>query len=299
LRDITPLVLAAALAAQMLVETGAWAARERLLAGPPLRQQIGELWVHGVDLALTPVALVIALVVEERPWTALTVLPLLGVLAIFARHRQAHLHSLVELNTAYRGMALVLGDVVEADDGYTGEHSRDVVELSLMVGERLGLDPARRRNLEFGALLHDVGKIAIPKPIINKPGPLDRDEWRLVQTHTIEGQRMLDQVGGFMHEVGLIVRSHHERFDGTGYPDGLAGEQIPIEARIVACCDAYNAMTTTRSYRAALPAAAALAELRAGAGGQFDPFVVDALLACLPAPEPGEAELDAGSALAA
>ena len=98
------------------------------------------------------------------------------------------------------------------------------------------------------------------------------------QTHTLEGQKMLERVGGFMREVGEIVRSSHERWDGGGYPDGLRGEQIPLEARIVSCCDAFNAMTTTRSYRRAMPASAALVELRDNAGTQFDERVVDALV---------------------
>ena len=173
---------------------------------------------------------------------------------------------------------MVLGDVVEADDGYTGEHSRGVVELALQVAARLGLDAEQRRNLEFAALLHDVGKVAIPKEIINKPGPLDAGEWAVVRTHTIEGQRMLDRVGGFMSDVGRIVRSHHERWDGGGYPDALTGTNIPVEARIIAVCDAWNAMTTTRSYRAALPAAVAAAELRRCAGSQFDAAIVSCLL---------------------
>jgi HD-GYP domain-containing protein (c-di-GMP phosphodiesterase class II) len=133
--------------------------------------------------------------------------------------------------------------------------------------------------VEFAALLHDVGKIAIPKEIINKPGPLDDAEWALMKTHTIEGQRLLDQVGGFMREVGQIVRSSHESFDGRGYPDALAGEAIPLEARVVSCCDAYNAMTTDRSYRRARPPRAAVEELRRCAGTQFDPRVVEAVVA--------------------
>src|SRR3954453_7670302 len=158
-------------------------------------------------------------------------------------------------------------------------HSEGVVDLALAVGDEMGLDPARRRNLEFGALLHDVGKIAVPKAIINKPGPLDDDEWEIMRGHTIEGQRLLDKVGGFMREVGLVVRSSHERFDGDGYPDGLAGEQIPLGARIVACCDAFSAMTTDRSYRKARSAREALEELERCSGSQFDPVVVEALLA--------------------
>jgi putative nucleotidyltransferase with HDIG domain len=282
--DITIPLLAAALAGQIAAETLGWLVHDRAFSVAALRAQLDEVWVHGVDLALSPVGYVAALTVRERPWTVLALLPLVGVLAVFSREREARLESLVELNQAYRGTALVLGDVVEADDGYTGEHSRGVVSLALAVGDALGLDGAQRRNLEFGALLHDVGKVAIPKEIINKPGKLDPAEWTIIKTHTVEGQRMLDRVGGFMRNVGLIVRSHHERWDGGGYPDGLAGDAIPLEARIIACCDSWNAMTTTRSYRAAMPFEAAVAEIRAGAGGQFDPRVARALLATVGAP---------------
>jgi putative nucleotidyltransferase with HDIG domain len=199
------------------------------------------------------------------------------------------MESLLELNTAYRGTALVLGDVVEADDGYTGEHCREVVDLAVRIGDALGLDAEQRRNLEFGALLHDVGKIAIPKEIINKPGKLDPCEWDVVKTHTIEGQRMLDRVGGFMREVGRVVRSHHERWDGAGYPDGLAGEAIPLEARIIACCDSWNAMRTDRAYRKALPHEVARAEILANAGAQFDPRIVPIFLEVVEAGAPGPA----------
>src|SRR5262249_25138410 len=151
-------------------------------------------------------------------------------------------------------------------------------ELSLAVGDRLGLSAEQRRNLEFAALLHDVGKIAIPKEIINKPGKLDPDEWALMKTHTIEGQKLLDRVGGFMQEVCGIVRSHHERWDGRGYPDGLAGQAIPLESRIICCCDTWNAMRTDRAYRAALAHDEAVAELLANRGSQLDPEIVDTLL---------------------
>jgi len=297
--EISVAVFATALLGQILAEVGAWAVRERLHFGARLRDQLGELWIHGIDLALTPIALVAALEVEQRPWTVLAIPPLLGVLAVFSREREARLASLVELNRAYRGTALVLGDVVEADDGYTGEHSRGVVALALEIGDALGLDAQRRRNLEFGALLHDVGKIAIPKEIINKPGKLDPAEWTIIKTHTVEGQRMLDRVGGFMREVGLIVRSHHERWDGGGYPDGLAGEAIPLEARIIACCDAWNAMRTNRSYRKAMPVPEAVAEMRRGAGRQFDARVVDALLSIVLRAEDGAPAAEPRAALAA
>jgi HD-GYP domain-containing protein (c-di-GMP phosphodiesterase class II) len=152
------------------------------------------------------------------------------------------------------------------------------VQLALDVALELGLDEQTCRRVDFGAMLHDVGKVAIPKEIINKPGPLDPEEWEIVKTHTTEGQRMLDQVGGLMRSIGLIVRAHHERWDGTGYPDGLRRDEIPIEARIVSACDTWNAMTTTRSYRIAMSREAAMAELTSAAGTQLDPGVIEALI---------------------
>ena len=214
---------------------------------------------------------------ESGPAVCLLVIPLAAVLAVLSRERQARIDQALELSEAYQGTALLLGDVVEADDAYTGSHSRGVVELSLGVADRLGLDSRQRRNVEFAALLHDVGKIAVPKEIINKPGPLDDEEWKIMHQHTIEGEAMLNRVGGVLAEVGRIVRSSHEHFDGSGYPDGLVGEEIPIEARIVTCCDAFSAMTTTRSYRKAMPIEKAIEELRACAGTQFDPEVAAAL----------------------
>jgi putative nucleotidyltransferase with HDIG domain len=277
-RDAGAWILLAALAAQILVDCGVSTVRYALQRGVSFATQLREMWVYAIDLALSPIALVVAEQIHRTPAAALTPLPLLGLFAVFAQERHARLAGMLELNNAYRGTALVLGDVVEADDGYTGVHCKSVVALALAVAEQLGLSADRRRNLEFAALLHDIGKIAIPKAIINKPGKLNPDEWQTIKTHTTEGQRMLDRVGGFMGEVGLIVRSHHERWDGSGYPDGLAGEAIPLEARIVSCCDAWNAMRTDRSYRKALSPEIALAELEANAGRQFDPQIVDAVI---------------------
>jgi HD-GYP domain-containing protein (c-di-GMP phosphodiesterase class II) len=207
----------------------------------------------------------------------LLALPLVGLLGFFARERRVRIDHSLELSQAYRGTAMLLGDVVEADDEYTGGHSRDVVGLVLAVGDRLGLDARARRNAEFAALLHDVGKVRVPAEIINKPGPLDRAELAVIRRHTIEGQEMLEQIGGLLGEVGRVVRSCHEHWDGGGYPDGLAGEAIPLVARIVCTCDAFSAMTTDRPYRKALSHHEAVAELRACAGTQFDPHVVAAL----------------------
>ena len=140
------------------------------------------------------------------------------MLAVLSHERQARIGQALELSEAYQGTALLLGDVVEADDAYTGSHSRGVVELSLGVADKLGLDLHQMRDVEFAALLHDVGKIAVPKEIINKDGPLDDEEWAIMRRHTIEGEEMLSRVGGVLSEVGRIVRSSHEHYDGSGYP---------------------------------------------------------------------------------
>jgi HD-GYP domain-containing protein (c-di-GMP phosphodiesterase class II) len=272
-------VYVAALGAQFAFDFLASSARD-VLNGGAMGEQLGEVrWIQLVDALLAPVGLGIAFAAVERPWVVLLTLPLAALMAMFARERRAHVDHVLELSRTYRGTALVLGNVVEADDAYTGMHSEGVVALALDVADELGLSSAERRNVEFGALLHDVGKLAVPKEIINKAGPLDDDEWALMRTHTIEGQRLLDKVGGFMRDVGLIVRASHESFDGSGYPDGLAGEHIPLEARVISCCDAFSAMTTDRSYRKARSAGAALEELQRCAGTQFDPRVVDAVVA--------------------
>jgi HD-GYP domain-containing protein (c-di-GMP phosphodiesterase class II) len=249
----------------------------------PLLRSAG--WIYAVDLLLVPLGFTVAIAARGHAAALAVLLPQFGLLAVFAGERRRRIDGALELSRAYRGTAMLLGDVVEQDDAYTGSHSRDVVELARGVGQRLGLNAVGMRNLEFGALLHDVGKIAVPKAIINKPGPLDDAEWAIMRRHTIDGQRMLENVGGVLTAVGAVVRSSHEHFDGSGYPDGLAGEAIPIEARICTVCDAFNAMTTDRSYRRGMPVNEALAELRRCAGTQFDPGVVDALIAHLAATE--------------
>ncbi len=271
-------ILVLALVAQFIGDFASSALRERICGGITLRELVDEMrQVYLIDVALSPLGLLVAMAIVHREWALFLIGPLFGMMRWFSRDRQARLDQLIELNDAYRGTALVLGDVVEADDGYTGEHSRGVVRLAIDLARELGLDAERRRRVEFAALLHDVGKIAVPKEIINKPGALDDGEWAIIRTHTVEGQRMLERIGGLMSDVGEIVRASHERWDGTGYPDGLAGEEIPFEARIVAACDAFNAMTTNRSYRRAMPERAALEELRDNAGTQFDPRVVAVL----------------------
>jgi hypothetical protein len=272
-------VAVAAFLAYVICDAAASLGVDRVAFQVPVRSQlVSSAWIYFIDVLLAPMGFALAVAVAGEALRTLVVLPLCGVLAIFALERRRRVDQALELSQAYRRTALLLGDVVEADHKYTGAHSRDVVELALEVGRRLGLTPRSLRNLEFGALLHDVGKIAVPKQIIDKRGKLDHEEWAIMKTHTVEGQRMLDSIGGVLGEVGVIVRGSHEDYDGTGYPDGLVGDSIPIESRICCACDAFSAMTTDRSYRKAMPIAEAIEELQRNAGSQFDPHVVDVLI---------------------
>jgi putative nucleotidyltransferase with HDIG domain len=268
-------VLILAFAAQVAADLGCTLPRmwfaDRI---SPRDQEQMLLWLYAVDLCLACVGLAVAASAVARPGLVLLTLPAIALLGLFARERQERVDSTLELSSAYRGTVMLLGEVVEADDEYTGIHSRQVVELSLAVADKLGLNATQRRTVEFGALLHDVGKIRVPSSIINKAGQLNDEEWAIMRRHTITGEEMLKQVGGTLSAVGKIVRSSHERFDGNGYPDGLVGGQIPIESRIISVCDAYNAMTTDRAYRAAMSEEVALDELRRCSGTQFDPAVV-------------------------
>jgi HD-GYP domain-containing protein (c-di-GMP phosphodiesterase class II) len=179
-------------------------------------------------------------------------------------------------------------DRVNAKEGYAHRHASRVAGLADAVADRLGVEGAERSALQLGAFLHDVGKLAVPGGILRKPGPLTPAEWAVMRRHAEAGVEVLTPL---VRAAALlvpeprsrallaIVRSHHERWDGHGYPDGLAGERIRPGARIVAVCDAFEAMTETRAYRRALPREAALAELLRHAGTQFDPVCVDALVA--------------------
>jgi putative nucleotidyltransferase with HDIG domain len=280
-----PFILLAALAAQFITDWVAAGVFFTVAQRLSVRSQLSGSWVYLIDACLSVVALVVAEDLHAAPYVVLAVVPLLALLRMFANERSERLGKLLELNETYRGSALLLGDVIAADDNYTGEHSEGVVGLALALADALGLDPERRRNLEFGAMLHDVGKISIPKEIINKPGKLDPDEWEIIKTHPAEGQRMLGRVGGFMTEVGEIVRAHHERWDGGGYPDGLAGEAIPLEARIITCCDSWSAMRTDRPYRNALSYEEAAEQMIVNAGSQFDPAVAEGMLQVVAAAE--------------
>jgi hypothetical protein len=237
------------------------------------------LGVARFDAMLTPIAIAISIVAADEPLALLAIGPFVLMLESFARERRERYANALELQRAYRGTVMLLSDVVEFEDPYTADHSRSVVDLVNAVADELEVDARKRQELEFAAMLHDVGKIAIPKEILNKPAKLTDEEFAVMKKHTIEGQHMLDRVGGLLGSVGELVRSCHERWDGRGYPDGLKGEEIPLAARIVFACDAYNAMTTDRVYRPAMSTEDAVKELRDNAGTQFDPNVVDALMA--------------------
>jgi len=177
---------------------------------------------------------------------------------------------------------------LDARDHYTGSHSEAVVELSGKVARRLGLPAREAGEVEQIALLHDVGKIGIPDTVLQKPGPLDELEWELMRQHSALGARIVASIGSLAH-LAPAVRAEHERWDGGGYPDGLAGEAIPLAARIILATDAFHAMTSDRPYRRAMPLDAALAELEANAGTQFDPDVVAALVVVVRASAPAVA----------
>jgi HD-GYP domain-containing protein (c-di-GMP phosphodiesterase class II) len=284
--------------AELLGDSGYWWLRYKLLEPIPFGEFVKiSLSTTEVDAVLTAVAVPITVVAFDEPLVLLATGALVWLLRVFSRDRVERYSATLELSRAYRGTVMLLADVVEHEDGYTANHCRSVVELVQAVAEEMGVNPNARQELEFAALLHDVGKISIPKEILNKPASLDADEWELMKTHTIEGQFMLDRVGGLLGRVGEIVRSCHERWDGKGYPDALAAEEIPLQSRIVFVCDAWNAMTTDRSYRPAMSREDAMRELVGNAGTQFDPTVVTALANVIEQGEPEARSVDEMRAL--
>jgi HD-GYP domain-containing protein (c-di-GMP phosphodiesterase class II) len=267
-----------AVVAQVAIGVAMALLRDRRLADfSPGHSLRSALWAYRIDVVLSPVALLIAIVAVDTPFALLAIAPLVWLLSVFSRERKERYAAAIELTRVYRGTVMLLADVVEAEDDYTADHCRGVVELVDAVAEEMGIDEETRRELEIAALLHDVGKIAIPNEILTKPAALTKEEFDLMKTHTIEGQALLNKVGGQLARVGELVRWSHERWDGDGYPDRLAGDEIPLPSRIVFACDAWSAMTTNRPYRAAMGREQAMEELWRNAGTQFDPRVVAAL----------------------
>lgn len=184
---------------------------------------------------------------------------------------------IADLEGAFTTTLAVLASTVEAKDDYTATHGEDVAQLVERVALGMALSIPEAREARYAALLHDVGKIAIPSEILLKRGPLTDDEWAVMRTHAEIGGELVGRIDAFAH-LAPAVRASHERWDGRGYPDGLEGEAIPLAARIIAACDTYDAIVTDRPYRPARPAREARAELRRVAGTQLDPFVVQTLL---------------------
>jgi putative nucleotidyltransferase with HDIG domain len=208
----------------------------------------------------------------ERHVAELAAAQIGGLLAAFEHEELAQ--------RLYRETLASLSNALEAKDAITSEHTEEVVRLAVAVAVELELELEAVRNVELGAVLHDIGKVRVPEAILNKPGPLTEEEWEVMRTHPDVGERILRPIKS-LQTILPIVRHHHERWDGTGYPDRLIGRAIPLGARIVAVCDAYRAMTEDRPYRKALPEAAARLELMDGIGSQFDRDCVDALLRAL------------------
>jgi ribonuclease P protein subunit RPR2 len=180
-----------------------------------------------------------------------------------------------ELSRSYMATVRALSNAVEARDAYTGKHAERVAAYGIEIARALGLPAPNAPELEFGFVLHDIGKVAIPDSILYKPGALTTEERRMMARHPTIGAEIVDGIE-FLQEAVKVVRSHHERWDGDGYPDGLRGEEIPIAARVFAVADVFDALTTDRPYRRALPLVEARRLIRLGAGSQFDPEVVRA-----------------------
>jgi HD-GYP domain-containing protein (c-di-GMP phosphodiesterase class II) len=278
----TPVYLLA-FAGQLVTDLAYTLGHNQLVRRVPVAELVkGFAGAARVELILAPTAYVATLVAVQEPIVLLFVVaPLVWMLDAFSKERWQRYAAALELNRAYRGTVMLLSDVLEHDDEYTADHSRSVVDLVNAVADELSIDAEERQELEFAAMLHDVGKISIPKEILHKPAALTEPEYEIIKAHTIEGQFMLDRVGGLLGRVGGVVRSCHERWDGKGYPDGLKGEEIPLAARIVFVCDAYNAMTTDRPYRDGMSSAAAVKELIDNSGTQFDPMVVAGLVSVI------------------
>jgi ribonuclease P protein subunit RPR2 len=180
-----------------------------------------------------------------------------------------------ELKRSYRATVRALANAVEARDAYTGRHAERVAAYGLAIASAAGIDPVDSPEMEFGFLLHDVGKVAVPDAILFKPSGLSEEEEAVIRKHPVVGWEILREID-FLGEAKLVVRHHHERWDGDGYPDGLRGDDIPVLARVFAVADTLDALTTDRPYRPATSFEAARAEISEASGGQFDPDVVAA-----------------------
>jgi len=199
------------------------------------------------------------------------------------REYQHHLEDKVaeqagEIRLSFLNAVAALASALEAKDKYTGGHSQRVAEISAAIANAMGLFQKTNEKVKLAGMVHDVGKIGISESILNKPGRLTNEEFHYIQKHPEVGQHILTPIAGDDEEILRMVRSHHERYDGSGYPDGLKREEIPLGSRIIAVADAYEAMTSVRPYRKAISDEAALIEIQCGEGTQFDPNVAETFL---------------------
>ncbi|MET0026985.1 MAG: HD-GYP domain-containing protein [Candidatus Thiodiazotropha sp.] len=193
-------------------------------------------------------------------------------------HGTTRRHSLLENHIGFK-LETILQHALKSRDSYTQEHSARVVQLAEIIGKRLGLNDQEMDILSLAAGFHDIGKIGIPDQVLLKPGRLSGPEYTVIKEHPIIAANMLRSLDNpFIDEVAMCVLHHHEQWDGKGYPDGLAGDQIPIIARIIAVVDAFDAMTTTRSYRTQIEKQAAIDMIARESGKQFCPQVTEVLL---------------------
>ena len=187
-------------------------------------------------------------------------------------------NALERLGASYRTTVRALAAALELRDDQTGAHAERVTELALRLAEQVAPELLADPGLEYGFLLHDLGKIGVPDAVVLKPGPLDPEELEAMRRHVELGEQIVERVSYLDGVARQVISAHHERWDGAGYPRGLAGEEIPLPARIFSVVDSFDAMTNDRPYRRALPIDEALAEIRSGAGTQFDPEIVQAFV---------------------
>jgi putative nucleotidyltransferase with HDIG domain len=226
-------------------------------------------------LTLAPLGTLIAMAYRLTPYGLGLILLFLPLGAVYYS-----LRSYQQLRDQTRYTIEALAEAVDRRDPYTFQHSQRVKEYVEKIAERLNLSPGEVESMVWAASIHDLGKIDVPEGILSKPGPLEDDEWRIIREHSAVGADIVDRIS-FHPTARSIIRHHHEWFDGSGYPNGVAGNRIPVGARILAVADAFEAMTSDRPYRPALSFQAAVAELEAGRGTQFDPAIVDTFLTIL------------------
>jgi putative nucleotidyltransferase with HDIG domain len=238
-------------------------------------------------LTLGPLGTLIAMAYRLTPYGLGLILLFLPLGAVYYS-----LRSYQQLRDQTRYTIEALAEAVDRRDPYTFQHSQRVKGYVEKIAERLNLSPGEVESMVWAASIHDLGKIDVPEGILSKPGPLEDDEWKIIRKHSAVGADIVDRIS-FHPTARGIIRHHHEWFDGSGYPNGVSGDRIPVGARILAVADAFEAMTSDRPYRPALSYRAAVAELEAGKGTQFDPVIVDTFLAILeeePASKPVKAK---------